>query len=79
MARTNNIWVVVIYKDDDKKDYFKTINCDTLNEIAYLLNRKVYDVSNVFHKITKPNGVFKYISIYKTIYIINGEAKHPCR
>ena len=67
MARTNNIWVVVIYKDDDKKDYFKTINCDTLNEIAYLLNRKVYDVSNVFHKITKPNGVFKYISIYKTI------------
>ena len=67
MARTNNIWVVVIYKDNDKKDYFKTINCDTLNEIAYLLNRKVYDVSNVFHKITKPNGVFKYISIYKTI------------
>jgi len=67
MARTNNIWVVVIYKDNDKKEYFKTINCDTLNEIAYLLNRKVYDVSNVFHKITKPNGVFKYISIYKTI------------
>jgi len=66
MARTNNIWVVVIYKDKDKTEYFKTINCDTLNEIAYLLDRKVYDVSNVFHKITKPNGVFNYISIYKT-------------
>lgn len=66
MARTNNIWVVVIYKDKDKKDYFKTINCDTLNEIAYYLDRKVYDVSNVFHKITKPNGIFDYISIYKT-------------
>jgi hypothetical protein len=66
MARTNNIWILVIYKDKEKKDYFKTINCDTLNEIAYLLNRKVYDVSNVFHKITKPNGIFNYISIYKT-------------
>jgi hypothetical protein len=66
MARTNNIWVVIIYKDKDKKEYFKTINCDTLNEIAYLLDRKVYDVSNVFHKITKPNGIFDYISIYKT-------------
>jgi len=66
MARTNNIWVVVIYKDKDKKDYFKTIKCETLNEIAYLLDRKVYDVSNVFHKITKPNGIFNYISIYKT-------------
>jgi hypothetical protein len=66
MARTNNIWVVIIYKDKDKKEYFKTINCDTLNEIAYLLDRKVYDVSNVFHQITKPNGIFDYISIYKT-------------
>ena len=66
MARTNNIWVVIIYKDKDKKEYFKTINCDTLNEIAYLLDRKVYDVSNVFHKITKPNGIFEYITIYKT-------------
>jgi hypothetical protein len=66
MARTNNIWIVIIYKDKDKNDYFKTINCDTLNEIAYLLDRKVYDVSNVFHKITKPNGIFEYITIYKT-------------
>lgn len=67
MARTSNIWIVIIYKDKDKCDYYKTINCDTLNEIAYLLNRKVYDVSNVFHKITKPNGIFEYLTIYKTI------------
>lgn len=67
MARTSNIWIVIIYKDKDKSDYYKTINCDTLNEIAYLLNRKVYDVSNVFHKITKPNGIFEYLTIYKTI------------
>ena len=67
MARTNNIWVVIIYKDKDKKQYYKTINCDTLNQIAYLINKNVYDVSNVFHKITKPNGIFEYLTIYKTI------------
>lgn len=67
MARTNNIWVVVIYKDKDKIDYYKTINCETLNEIAYLLDKNVYDVSNVFHKISKPSGVFKFLTIYKTI------------
>lgn len=67
MARTNNIWVLIIYKDKEKTEYFKTINCDTLNEIAYLLDRKVYDVSNVFHKITKANGIFEYVTIYKTI------------
>ena len=67
MARTNNIWVVVIYKDKDKEEYFKTINCETLNHIAYLVNKNVYDVSNVFHKITKPNRIFEYLTIYKTI------------
>lgn len=66
MARTNNIWIVVIYKDIEKTDYYKTINCETLNEIAYLINKKVYDVSNNFHKITKPYGVFDYLTIYKT-------------
>jgi len=67
MARTNNLWVLVIYKDKEKTDYFKTINCNTLNEIAYLLNKNLYDVSNVYHKITKPSGIFEYITIYKTI------------
>lgn len=67
MARTNNLWVVIIYKDKEKTDYYKTINCYTLNQIAYLLDKKVYDVSNVFHKITKPSGIFEYLTIYKTI------------
>lgn len=67
MARTNNLWVVIIYKDSDKKEYYKTINCETLNQIAYLVNKKVYDVSNIYHKITKPTGVFNYLTIYKTL------------
>jgi len=67
MARTTNLWLLVIYYDDDKKDYYKKIECDTLQEIAYILDKKIYDVSNVYHKITKPKGVFKKISIYKTL------------
>ena len=31
------------------------------------IRKKEYDVSNVYHKITKPKGVFKKISIYKTL------------
>ena len=67
MARTTNIWLLVIYYDDEKNDYYKKIECDTLEQIAYLLNKKIYDVSNVYHKITKPKGIFKKISIYKTL------------
>jgi hypothetical protein len=67
MARTTNLWLLVIYYDKEKKEFYKKIECDTLEEIAYLLNKKIYDVSNVYHKITKPKGIFNYISIYKTL------------
>lgn len=67
MARTTNLWLLVIYYDTEKKEFYKKIECDTLEEIAYLLNKKIYDVSNVYHKITKPKGIFNYISIYKTL------------
>ena len=67
MARTNNLWVVIIYKDTNKEQCWKTINCNTLNQIAYLVDKKVYDVSNVFHKITKPSGIFQHLTIYKTM------------
>lgn len=67
MARTTNLWLLVIYYDKEKKEFYKKIECDTLEEIAYLLQKKIYDVSNVYHKITKPKGIFNYISIYKTL------------
>jgi len=67
MARTTNIWLIVIYYDEEKKQFYKKLELETLEEIAYLLDKKIYDVSNVYHKITKPKGIFKKISIYKTL------------
>jgi len=67
MARTNSIWLLVIYKDVDKKEYYKTIKCDTLKEIAYITNTNIYDVSNFYHKITKSKGIFDYLEIFKTL------------
>ena len=67
MGRTNTLWILIIYKDDEKKDYIKSIECSTLSHIAYLLDRPIYDVSNFYHKITKPAGIFKHLTIYKTL------------
>jgi len=66
MARTNSIWLLVIYKDLDKKIYYKTLSCSTLKEIAYITNTNIYDVSNFYHQITKPKGIFNYLEIFKT-------------
>ena len=66
MARTNSIWILAIYLDDDKKDLFKALEFDSLRHIAYCLNKQIYDVSNFYHKITKPKGIFKQLYLYKS-------------
>jgi len=65
MARTNSLWIVQIFYD--KENFFKNIECNTLKEVAYITNSNIYDVSNFYHKITKPKGIYEYINIYKTI------------
>jgi len=67
MARTNSLWIVQIYYDIEKKKFYKNIECNTLKEVAYITNSNIYDVSNYYHKITKPKGIYKYLTIYKTI------------
>ena len=65
MGRTNNLWILSLYYDTHKKEYIKTIELDTLRDLAYVIGVELYDVSNFFHKITKPKGIFEYITITK--------------
>jgi|TARA_R110002050_G_scaffold32181_2_gene82963 hypothetical protein len=67
MGRTNSLWIVQIYYDKEKINFFKNIECHTLKEVAYITNSNIYDVSNYYHKITKPKGIYEYLIIYKTI------------
>tara|TARA_R110000822_G_scaffold43044_5_gene116539 strand:- start:941 stop:1141 length:201 start_codon:yes stop_codon:yes gene_type:complete len=65
MGRTNNMWKIDLFYDTNKKDFIKTLTATTLREIAYLFNMEVYDISNFYHGITKPKGVFMYITLSK--------------
>jgi hypothetical protein len=66
MARTNSIWVLAIHNDILKKDLFKVLEFNSLREMAYCLNCEIYDVSNFYHKISKPKGQFRFITIFKS-------------
>ena len=66
MARTNSIWILTIYLDKNKKDLFKALEFNNLREIAYCLDKEIYDISNFYHKITKPKEVFEYLNLYKS-------------
>ena len=68
-------WILHLYSDDTKSNLFKIMSFNTLNDIAYCLNKELYEVSNFYHQIKKPNGIFKYLDInkqykYKSIYLI---------
>ena len=65
MGRTNNLWILNLYYDKNKKEFIKTIELNTLRDLAYVIGVELYDVSNFYHKITKPKGVFEYITITK--------------
>ena len=59
------MWKIDLYYDLQKKDFIKTLNANTLREVAYLFNIRIYDISNFYHKITKPKGVLRYITLSK--------------
>ena len=65
MGRTNSMWRIDIFYNTEKSDFIKTLNANTLREIAYLFDMEVYDISNFYHKITKPKGVLRYITLSK--------------
>ena len=65
MGRKNNLRILNLYYDTHKKDYIKTIELNTLRDLAYVIGVELYDVSNFFHKITKAKGIFEYITITK--------------
>ena len=67
MARSNSIWVLAIHFDKFKKELFKVLEFNSLREMAYCLDCEIYDVSNFYHKISKPKGKFSYITIYKSL------------
>ena len=65
MARTNNRWILEVYLDKSKTTIIQILIFNNLREIAYCLNKNIYDISNFYHNITKPKSLFLFINLYK--------------
>ena len=76
-------WILHLYLNTKKTDLFKSLSFERLIDIAYCLDTKIYEVSNFYHGIKKPHGIFKFITTnsggffftfaFFGIYIINVE------
>jgi hypothetical protein len=57
------MWIVHLYLDTQKTQLFKIMSFARLTDIAYCVDKKLHEVSNYYHTITKPVGIFKYLNI----------------
>jgi len=61
--KSNLIWYLTLFYNEEKSEVFKTIKCNTIKDISYLLDMKPQIISNFYHKQIKARGVLKLCSI----------------
>ena len=59
------MWIVHLYTDTQKTELFKVMTFERLADISYCLDKKLHEVSNFYHGITKPTGIFQYLIVDK--------------
>ena len=69
MGRKNTSWIMILFTDLEKTEIFKVLEFNTLKEMAYVMNKEIYDVTNFYHEITKPKSIFKYVNIYQSEFL----------
>jgi hypothetical protein len=57
------MWIIHLYLDTQKTQLFKILTFTRLADIAYCLNTRLHEVSNFYHGITKPAGIFRHLNI----------------
>jgi hypothetical protein len=58
-------WILILFTDESKKEIFKILECNTIKEVAYLLDLKPQVVSNYYHNLINERGKLKYCFLYQ--------------
>ena len=62
-----NFWYVYLFEGKDKKDIFKIMKFNTINEMSKVMGLKSSVLSNYFHGLIKPREILEYCMIYQSI------------
>tara|TARA_R100000231_G_scaffold94253_1_gene70764 strand:+ start:458 stop:670 length:213 start_codon:yes stop_codon:yes gene_type:complete len=65
--RKGLIWYLTIFYDKEKTEPFKTLKCNTIKDISYLLDMSPQVISNYYHKQIKARGVLEYCNITQNL------------
>ena len=61
------VWYLTLFDTHDKTNAIKTIPCNTIKEMSYLLDMKPQEISNYYHKQIRARGVLKYCNISQIV------------
>ena len=65
--KKNLIWYLTLFDSEEKTNPFKTIKCNTINEMSYYLDMTPQVISNYYHGQIKARGVLKYCNITQNL------------
>ena len=58
-------WLLITFTDETKKEIFKMLEFNTINEIAYIVGLKPQEISNYYHKLINARYNLKYCDIFQ--------------
>jgi hypothetical protein len=53
-------WYLFLFTDESKTELFKILKCNSIKDVAYILDLKPQIVSNFYHKLINSRGNLKY-------------------
>ena len=62
-----NFWYLYLFETEEKKEIFKIMKFNTINDMSEVLQVKSNILSNYFHGLIKPRGILNYCMIYQSI------------
>jgi len=63
------LWYCILFTSPEKNEIFKTLKCNTINEMSYYLDVPSQTLRNFYHGQIKAKGVLEYCKITQNLNI----------
>ena len=59
------MWHLMVFEDEARTAPVKVMSFETVNEVSYVVGMPAKTVYNYFHRLIRPRGPLKYVSLFK--------------
>ena len=59
------MWHLMVFQDEARTALVKVMSFETVNEVSYVVGMPAKTIYNYFHRLIRPRGPLKYVSLFK--------------